>query len=162
MMTIKEYREKNGITLREMTKELKELDTRFTLATVSYMENGVVNPPDCVNVWLAEKQIEENTTPLTEAEDLVLRSLVGRTKEDPLTRGDIKYWCGLNDRVAREAIEGLRSRGYWIINGESGGYYVTFNRAEMEAWLNTYTARARTINKVASAMRAKDPMQIEL
>lgn len=161
-MTLKEYRQYKGITVRKLTEELKQIDPRFTMATVSYMENGVVDPPENVRVFLAEKQIEFNETPLTEAEDTILRYLVGRTKEDPLTRDDLRHWCGFNDRTAREAIEGLRRRGYWIINGTYGGYYITFNREEMEEWLLTYTARARSINKVASAMRANDPKQIAI
>lgn len=161
-MTLKEYRQYKGITVRKLTDELKQIDPRFTMATVSYMENGVVDPPESVKIFLAEKQIESNTDPLTEAEDIVLRCLVGHDKDDPVTRGDLKYWSGLEDRVAREAIEGLRRRGYWVINGTNGGYYITFDRDEMEAWLLSYTARARTINKVASAMRASNPMQIAI
>ena len=161
-MTLKEYRKRNGMTIREVVEELKQIDSRFTASTVSYMENGVVDTPESVNVYIAREQIKENTAPLTEAEDTILRYLGGRTKEDPLTRDDLRHWCGFNDRVAREAIEGLRSRGYWIINGINGGYYITFNRAEMEEWLMTYTARARTINKVATAMRAADPAQIAI
>lgn len=161
-MTLKEYRKRNGMTIREVVEELKQIDSRFTASTVSYMENGVVDTPESVNLYIAREQIKENTTPLTEVEDTILRCLVGRTKEDPLTRDDLRHWCGFNDRAAREAIEGLRSRGYWIINGINGGYYITFNRAEMEEWLMTYTARARTINKVATAMRAADPEQIAI
>lgn len=161
-MTLKEYRIKRGITVRELAEELKSVDYRFTLATVSYMENGIVEPPESVKAWLAGKQIETNADPLTEAEDIVLRVLTGHSKEDPITRSDLKYWSGLPDRVARKAIEGLRSRGYWIVNGANGGYYITFNREEMNDFLRVYTAKARSINKVASAMMAKDPMQIEL
>ncbi len=161
-MTLKEYRQKNRKTIREVTEELKQIDSRFTMSTVSYMENGVVDTPENVSVFLAREQIKENTTPLTEAEDIVLRCLTGHSKEDPVTRADLKFWSGLADRVAREAIEGLRARGYWIINGVGGGYYITFNRTEMEDWLLTYTARARTINKVATAMRAADPEQIAI
>lgn len=161
-MTLKEYKENEGKTLRELHEELKGVDKRFTLATVSYMVNEVVGTPDNVGVWLAEKQIEKETEPLTEAEDIVLRCLTGHTKDDPMSRSDLKYWSGLPDRVARDAIEGLRRRGYWIVNGTNGGYYITFNRAEMEAWLVSYTSRARTINKVATAMRAADPEQIAI
>ena len=161
-MTLKEYRQYKGITVRKLTDELKQIDPRFTMATVSYMENGVVEPPESVRVFLAQKQIESNTEPLTMAEDIVLRCLTGHSKEDPVSRGDLKYWGGLEDRVAREAIEGLRRRGYWIVNGENGGYYITYDRSEMEAWLLTYTARARSISKVANAMRASDPQQIAI
>ena len=160
-MTLKEYRQKKGLTVRELTEELKEVDSRFTMATVSYMENGVVEPSDAVRRWLAAKSIEEENIPLSEAEDAVLRALVGHSYEDPVTRADLKYWCGLPDREARHAIEDLRARGYWIVNGVGGkGYYITFDRNELEQWLKTYTARARVISKNANAMRARVPEQV--
>lgn len=160
-MTLKEYRQKKGLTVRELTEELKEVDSRFTMATVSYMENGVVDPPEIVRRWLAAKQIEGESIPLSDAEDAVLRALVGHSYEDPVTRSDLKYWCGLPDRVARLTIESLRSRGFWIVNGVGGkGYYITFDRNELEQWLKTYTARARVISKNANAMRARVPEQV--
>ena len=163
-MTLKEYRKKNRLTVRELTDKLKaEVDSRFTTSTVSYMENGVVEPSDGVKKWLAAKQIENEEIPLSEAEDAVLRALTGHTKEDPVTRSALKFWSGLPDRVARRAIEDLRARGYWIINGYGGkGYYITFDRNELEEWLLTYTARARVISKNANAMRARMPEQVEI
>ena len=160
-MTLKEYRMKQGMTVRDLAEELKMVDLRFTLATVSYMENGVVEPNETVKRWLAGKQIEEEDTPLSIAEDAVLRALTGHSYEDPVTRADLKFWSGLSDREARQAIEDLRARGYWIVNGEGGkGYYITFKREELEKWLKTYTARARVISKNAHAMLARVPEQV--
>lgn len=160
-MTLKEYREKHGMTVRDLTEELSKVDSRFTLAVVSYMENSIVEPPEIVNRWLAAKQIEEEDTPLSIAEDAVLRALTGHSYEDPVTRSDLRFWSGLSDREARQAIEDLRARGYWIVNGEGGkGYYITFNREELEKWLKTYTARARVISKNAHAMLSRMPGQV--
>lgn len=161
-MTIKEYRQKEGLTLREMSEVLKkEVDSRYTLAMVSYMENGVVEPSEELRRWLASKQIEGEDTPLTYAEDSVLRTLTGHSYEDPVTRSDLKHWTGLSDRDARHAIEDLRARGYWIVNGEGGkGYYITFDRNELERWLKTYTARAVVISRNARAMMSKMPGQV--
>lgn len=160
-MTLKEYREKHGMTVRDLTEELSKVDSRFTLAVVSYMENSIVEPPEIVNRWLAAKQIEEESTPLSIAEDSVLRALTGHSYEDPVTRSDLRFWSGLSDREARQAIEDLRARGYWIVNGEGGkGYYITFDREELERWLKTYTARARVISKNAHAMLSRMPGQV--
>lgn len=162
-MTLKEYKNRKRLTVRELTEQLKTIDSRFTIATVSYMLNGVVEPSEEVLSWLAGKQIEYEAIPLSEAEDTVLRCLVGHSKDDPMTRSDLKYWSGLPDRVARKAIEDLRARGYWIVNGYGGkGYYITFDRNEMEEWLMTYTARAKVIFKNASAMRASMPEQVKV
>ena len=160
-MTLKEYRLKHGMTVRDLTEELSKVDSRFTLSVVSYMENSIVEPPEIVKRWLAARQIEEEALPLSDAEDAVLRALTGHSYEDPVTRSDLKYWSGLKDREARQAIEDLRARGYWIVNGIGGkGYYITFNREELEKWLKTYTARARVINKNAHAMLSRMPEQV--
>ena len=160
-MTLKEYRVKHGMTVRDLTEELNKVDSRFTLSVVSYMENSIVEPPEIVKRWLAARQIEEEALPLSDAEDAVLRALTGHSYEDPVTRSDLKYWSGLKDREARQAIEDLRARGYWIVNGIGGkGYYITFNREELEKWLKTYTARARVINKNARAMLSRMPEQV--
>ena len=45
-MTLKEYRTANKLTVRKLTEELKTVDSRFTMAMVSNMENGVGEPPD--------------------------------------------------------------------------------------------------------------------
>ena len=161
-MTLKEYKQRVKLSCKSLAEELKNIEPRITPSLVSNMINGVVEPTDKIKEWLVGKEVDEQIEPLTLAEDAVVRCLTGHTKDDPMTRSDLKYWSGLPDRVAREAIEGLRSRGYWIINGEKCGYYITFDRTEMEAWLNTYTARARTINKVATAMRAIDPAQTSI
>ncbi len=161
-MTLTDYKESRKLSCRRLAEELKEVEPRITPALVSNMINGIVEPTDKIKVWLVGREVSNQMEGLTLAEDAVLRCLTGHGKDDPVTRGDLKYWSGLPDRVAREAIEGLRRRGYWVVNGERGGYYITFNREEMEEWLNTYTARARTINKVATAMRATDPAQIAI
>lgn len=149
-MTLKEYRQKRGMTLKDLSEELKELDPRITVPLLSYMENGVVETPDSVKEFLARKRVivEE---PLTENEDIVLRCLTGHFKDSPMERGDLKYWSGLPDRIVRKAIEGLRNRGYWILN-DGYGYYLTNDREELKRWLAVYTARARSVFKTAGAM----------
>lgn len=161
-MTLKEYRLKRKMTVKKLTEELKTIDPRFTPSTVSYMENGVVEPPERVREYLAKKQIEENEIPLSDAEDIVLRCLTGHSKEDPVTRADLHYWTGLPDRMARKAIEGLRGRGYWIVNGANGGYYITFDPEELKAFTKTERAKALSILKTVNAMHSRLPGQMEM
>lgn len=159
-MTLTEYKKSKNLTYRELTAELKNVDARFTTATVHSMLHGIVETPDSVKAFLASKQIEAEETPLSDAEESVLWALKGHSRDNPLTRSDLRYKSGLRDRIARLAIESLRSRGYWIINGEEKGYYITQSKSELEAWLKTYTARAKAIHKTAAAMRAGEPYQV--
>ena len=161
-MTLKEYRLKKRLTIRSMTEELKTIDQRFTTSMVSNMERGVVEPPEAVKVYLAKKQIEMNEDPLTEGEDIVLRCLTGHSKDDPMTRSDLKYWSGLTDRIARDAIERLRNRGYWIVNGIHGGYYITNDPNDLEYFIRKEKARAISILRTTSAMQSKLPNQITM
>lgn len=160
-MTLKEYRTANKLTVRKLTEELKTVDPRFTMAMVSNMENGVVEPPERVKAWLAGKQIAMNEDPLTEEEDIVIRCLTGHNKDNPIARGDLKFWTGLTDRVMRKAIEGLRNRGYWILN-DGYGYYITFNKDDLEPWINKERARARSINRTVQAMLSRVSGQTEM
>lgn len=162
-MTLKEYKERSGLTARMLAEKIQEeVDRRYTLSLVSNMVTGLVEPPHEIRRWLAVKEIEAEQTPMTIAEEAVLQQLSVRDRQNPVTRSELSRWTGLADRMSREAIEGLRSRGYWIVNGEGGGYYITTEREELERWLLNYTARARTIYKVAAAMRAKDPAQVTM
>lgn len=160
-MTLKEYRTANKLTVRKLTEELKTVDPRFTMAMVSNMENGVVEPPERVKAWLAGKQIAMNEDPLTEEEDIVIRCLTSHHKDNPIERGDLKFWTGLTDRVMRKAIEGLRNRGYWILN-DGYGYYITFNKEDLEPWINKERARARSINRTVQAMLSRVSGQTEM
>lgn len=162
-MTLKEYRLKKRLTLRSMTEELKAIDPRFTTSMVSNMERGVVEPPEAVKVYLAKKQIEMNEDPLTEAEDIILRCLTGHNSSDNvISRSDLKYWSGLTDRVMRDAIEKLRNRGYWIVNGVYGGYYITFDPNDLEYFIRKEKARAISILRTTSAMQSRLPNQITM
>ena len=131
-MTLKEYRTANKLTVRKLTEELKTVDPRFTMAMVSNMENGEVEPPEG-----------------------------GHHKDNPIDRGDLKFWTGLTDRVMRKAIEGLRNRGYWILN-DGYGYYITFNKDDLEPWINKERARARSINRTVQAMLSRVSGQTEM
>ena len=160
-MTLKEYRSANKLTVRKLTEELKTVDPRFSMAMVSNMENGVVEPPEGVKAWLAGKQIAMHEDPLTEEEDIVLRCLAGHFKDKPMEREELKYWTGLSDRIMRKAIEGLRNRGYWILN-DGYGYYITFNKEDLEPWINKERARARSINRTVQAMLSRVNGQTEM
>ena len=61
----------------------------------------------------------------------------------------------------RKAIEGLRNRGYWILN-DGYGYYITFNKEDLEPWINKERARARSINRTVQAMLSRVNGQTEM
>ncbi len=163
-MTVKDYRLKHNLTVRELTEILKrEVDSRLTLSTVSYMENGVVEPSESIRCWLAKRSIEDEEEGFTGRERLVLNALMYASRERPLTRSELRTYTKLKDRDNREIIEGLRAKGAWIINGPDGkGYYITEDGSELEEWLKIYSSRAYRVLKNRTAMLSSEPMQVRM
>ena len=160
-MTIKDYLDQSGKSLQEVVDELKPIAPYITKSLVSYFSNGKAEPPQSIKEWLAGKTIALASEPVSQAAEIVLSVLGKSTREAPLSRRDLCYSTGFTDRQVRRAIEELRKRGEWIVNGQYGdGYYITDNREELNEWLSRYVARAVQINKTASAMRSREPKQV--
>ena len=159
-MTIKEYKDKHGLSLRQLEEQIKPIEPGITVPLLSMMYNGVAEPSENVKRWLAWVEVSEKDEPLSPAESVVLMHIENATKEEPASRGYLVNWVGLPDREIRFIIEKLRNRGFWIVNGVTGGYYITEDRNELEIWLAEYTARVSSIAKTAAAMRANDPNQV--
>ena len=160
-MTIKEYKDRHGLSLRQLAERIRPVEPGITIPLLSMMYNGVAEPSENVKRWLASEEVNDINDPLSTTESIVLMHLEDATRENPVSRGYLILWAGLPDREIRHTIEKLRNRGFWIINGENGGYYITDDRDEMERWLLSYTARVKTIARTAAAMRANDPNQVK-
>ena len=83
---------------------------------------------------------------MQEIEALVLDTLRDRSKENPLTRAELKQIVGTKDRRAREIIESLRSQGYRIVSTASAkGYWLARDEVEYRAFSAEYGKKAYTI-----------------
>lgn len=154
-MTIKEFKESNGLTLGELYEQVKPVEPRITIPLLSYMCSGFIAETPAITAWLAR----QSASPLTETEARVLLYL--KEKEGTVTRRELKDVTKMTDRQSRKVIESLRSKGAWIVTGDEGhGYKYTTDRRELEEFLWVYTARSKTIFRNAAAMGANDPNQI--
>ena len=83
---------------------------------------------------------------MSDIEALVLDSLRGRTKENPLTRRELKEIVGTKDSRSRGVIQSLRAQGYRIVSfANAEGYWITHDEAEYKAFRKEYLKKANTI-----------------
>lgn len=154
-MTLKEYKDANGLTYGELLEQVKPIEPKITVPLLSYMCSGFINETPAISAWLTK----QNKPELSAMEAAVLLYL----KETPraVSRRELKEFTKMPDRTSRKIIENLRGRGEWIVNGEDGtGYKYTKDYSEVESFVWTYTARSKTIFRNAAAMLNNDPNQV--
>lgn len=155
-MTIKEYKDANGLTYGELLEQVKPIEPKITVPLLSYMCSGFINETPSISAWLSKQGRSEYTK--TEAEVLLYLKENGS-----ITRRELKEFTKLPDRTNRKIIESLRSKGNWIVTGDDGtGYKYTTDRSEMSAFVETYTSRSKTIFRNAAAMMHNDPNQLTI
>lgn len=156
-MTIKEYKDTNGLTLGELYEQVKPIEPKITVPLLSYMCQGFIQETPTIMAWLSKRE-ESSLTP-TEASVLLYLKEKGET----VSRRELRDVTKLPDRQSRRVIESLRSKGEWIVTGDEGyGYKYTTDRKELEEFLWAYTARSKTIFRNAAAMGANDPDQLKI
>ena len=154
-MTIKEYKETNGLTYGELLEKVKPIEPKITVPLLSYMCSGFIAETPGISAWLSKQTKSELTA--TEAQVL----LYLKESDDGITRRELKDLTHLPDRQNRRIIEKLRGRGEWIVNKEDGtGYRYTTSYSDVESFVWSYTARSKTIFRNAAAMLKNDPDQM--
>ena len=155
-MTIKEYKDGNGLTYSELLNKVKPVEPKITIPLLSYMCQGFIEETPGITAWL-NKQGECEYTEMEAAVLLYLK------RYPSVTRYMLKTFTHLPDRQNRKIIESLRAHGNWIVNGDDGkGYKYTTDRDELNAFLETYTSKSKTIFRNAAAMMHNDPNQVSL
>ena len=92
---------------------------------------------------------------MREIEKAVLQEVVWRTKENPLTRTELRQMVGAKDSNARAVIQSLRSMGYRIASSAGGkGYWYCADTEEYKAFRAEYIRKASTIINNIKAMDA--------
>lgn len=78
------------------------------------------------------------------------------SRDEPVTRQDIRTTFHVTDRVARKMVEQLRDNGYPVIGISSReGYWMARSEKELQVFMRDYTAKARTIDRRANGMCRK-------
>ena len=156
-MTLKEFKDTNGLTLGELYEQVKPIEPKITIPLLSYMCSGFIAETPSITGWLSH----QDGSVLTPIEASVLLYL--KEKDGTVSRRELKDVTKLTDRQSRKIIENLRSKGAWIVTGDDGyGYKYTTDRRELEEFLWAYTARSKTIFRNAAAMGSNDPNQIKM
>ena len=76
-------------------------------------------------------------------------------RENAIPRRDLAAKLGVTDRKMREMVQGLRERGFLVMNAQDGrGYYFSSDLDEIERQYRQDTARAMSILKRRKLMRS--------
>lgn len=97
--------------------------------------------------------------PLTRTELLVLDACRNASRDNPLTRTELKDITKMNDRESRSVVGCLRDLGYRIAHSKKGYWYAS--PEEYAVWVRRYTANAFTILKRKEAMDRMVEGQLE-
>lgn len=113
------------------------------------------------------KNFEESTAELTEDEiaimPLLIKGLQAHTKENPIKAPDIVksfnkylknqgYRIQLTDVRLRKFSNYIRSRAILPLIATPAGYFVSYERADIQAQINSLTQRANSINTCAAGL----------
>lgn len=150
-MTIKEYREKKGLTQRQLAKELAATFKGVDASLISKFENNVCQPPVELQAYIdAEERIFKPE--LTETQEIIYNLLKG--SEAPVSRATLCFFCQQDDRSNRLDIADMRKKGIRICSSShTKGYWLAQDQGDYEMLRAEYIAR---INDMASIVKAMD------
>lgn len=78
--------------------------------------------------------------------------ILSHDRERPSSRKELSERSGMTDRSVRENIERLRRQGHWIISLKTGGYYITDNPDEWNAFVEREKKRATAVFKYGTVV----------
>lgn len=174
MNRLQELRLAKGMTQPEMSKLLKEIDSRIDVGMVSRFEKGVCLPTPAVTEALAKilncsvsdifcKEDVENITTLG-GELQQPKAVCGfvaevlnhipESREKAVTKEYLVHKTGHPERVVRRAIEQARLAGYLICSDtDSKGYYISNDVDDIERQFRQDKNRANKIMQRSWAFR---------
>ncbi len=92
---------------------------------------------------------------MREIEKAVLETLQERSKENPLTRTELRQITKTKDRTSRTLIENLRSQGFRVCSSANAkGYWMAESEEDYKAFRREYGSKSSTIQKNIKAMDA--------
>lgn len=180
MNLLKEYRAMKGLTQIQLAEELRDVEPAIDNALISKMESGVCSPSYAVTAYLisgfANRVSEEKTSESINVStdnisdlkmsiyaDDVLGMLMGRTIDNPISRGELASRTGYSDRTIRKAILELRENGFRVISSSyTTGYWLAQTPEEYRILRNDYLARLKSLARTIHAMDAAIPGQIAI
>ena len=74
-------------------------------------------------------------------------------KQNAITRAELAAATGMSDRAVRRCIEQARDEGYFVVNGERGGYALEVDLDAITAQYRIDHARALSVLKRLKHMR---------
>ncbi len=179
MNLVKEYREKRGLTQAELAEELSEICPGIDRALISKFESGICVPTSEVSDFLLKACAHEFNESLSDLgieipssiKNVLKGSFLSNTvfleiskgsKDNPITRGQLRHKTGKSDREVREIISQLRQAGARIGSSSgTAGYWLCESEADYRQLRAEYTSRIKTYAEIVRAMDGNLAGQIE-
>ena len=171
MSRVKEYREKIGMTQRELLDLLKQADPRMDMGTLSRIENGYVLPASEAILASFERHLQAPRSDLFEGVEvfaiegtkapvgaitLLVADTVPEGKKNAISRKELAERLGVCHRTAREWLELARADGLVIANDQDGkGYYQPVTADECSRQYAQNRNRAMSILRQQKWLKAR-------
>ena len=91
-----------------------------------------------------------------------LSKVLSHDRNNPTKKADIVQRLGISERMARRQIAEARRGGLWIVSLLKGGYYITNNPEEWNAFCEQEKRRALATFKRATGLPATDGEQLRI
>ena len=179
-MDLKEYKETNNISNRDLTAELKKVQPELDEPLVSRMVKGVVRPSQAVEDYIASKTLEKvfantsagfsegasvdvSTFSVKDLKTPFLQQLYLEIAKGsmwaPATRQQLCHALNANDRAIRAGIEDLRNSKVKVISfSDRHGYWLNDGYAKFRRQM---LAKAYTIIRTIRRMDGITEGQLE-
>lgn len=171
MNRVREYREKLGMTQRDLLEILKKTEPRLDIGTLSRIETGLALPASeelmaALAMALQAPQSDlfdgleifcvEGTKATVKAVTWLVAAAVPEGKKNAVTRAELASKLGVCDRTMREWVETARSDGLPICNDQDGkGYYQPETPEEIERQYRQSRSRTLAQLKQQKYLRAR-------
>ena len=159
-MTIREYRDKKGLTQDQLAKELAPMFKGIDSSLISKFENGVCQPPIDLQAYISAEETEVKPE-LTETQEIIYSLL--KHSEAPVSRATLCFFCQQDDRSNRLDIADMRRKGIRICSSSrSKGYWLAQSQADYETLRAEYLARIRDMSEIVRAMDSYTEGQVRM
>lgn len=169
-MTIQEYKDRTGLTVRQLTEELKTVDPRINYPDVSRMLTGVFEPSAVIRSYINKKAVatspnsrnEEEWATISLEEKIVLnrrflevyKIISAHNRDNPATYPEMIRKTGKKRREIQSLISVMRLKGVPITSYTGHeGFWLARDEQDMRNLIGMYEKQAKSSWMIASKLK---------
>ena len=169
-MTIQEYKDRTGLTVRQLTEELKTVDPRIKYPDVSRMLTGVFEPSAAIRSYINEKavatpqicEIFDKWATIPAEEQIVLNRrfsevyeiIAAHNRDNPATYPEMVRKTGKKRRDIQSIISDMRMDGIPITSYTGReGFWLARDEQDMQNLIGMYEKQAKSSWLIARKLK---------